>query len=107
MAESSIMRDPSEPRLLPILLDGIDNKRRQDAIFDISNYQYEQQPPGGSGRFPFPIGEPFVVPPDKALLARMGVAAERWKLHLEAGQSKRLDEAKRALQAVENYQLYR
>jgi hypothetical protein len=46
LAESAIASDPREPRLAPILLDGLEQKKRRDAFVNVSSYYYQQQPPG-------------------------------------------------------------
>jgi hypothetical protein len=93
VAESSLIQDPHEPRLFPILLDALEHKQPRDAAVDISDYRYEQQPPGGSGRSPFPFTSPFIVPPDQALRNRIELAAVRLELHLSRAEKDRLETA--------------
>jgi hypothetical protein len=95
LAESSIWRDPREPRLFRILLESIENKERRDAAISIWSYQYGQQPPGGSGRSSGPA-DPLIVPGDMTLQARIEVGATRLELHLSPAQKDRLERALKA-----------
>jgi hypothetical protein len=97
LAESSIVADPREPRLFNILLDGLESKARRKASLDVVYYQYQKQPPGGSGSLPLPPNASrYVRPPDDSVQDRIGVAVERLKLHLTQAQRNRLDDARRA-----------
>jgi len=91
LAASSIVSDPHEPRLFPILLEALENKEKRQLSLDIDGYTYRQVPPGGSRR----SMSPFPGQPDQDVYLRDNIldALHRLKRHLTQPQQARLTEA--------------
>jgi hypothetical protein len=102
LADSQSMLDPTDSRLFPLLIDGLQNKAVRDAQQDLCSYAFGQ-PPGGSGmRRPFPSMPPTNMPDlDDAMQQRIIRALEQLWLrgYLTPEQKelvKRLDKERKA-----------
>ena len=91
LAESSIVSDPREPRLFPILIDGLQSKETRKGCLDISGYRFQQIPPGGTGNV---MGiYPGLPDQDQYLRTRIETALYRLKAHLPQDQKDRFTKA--------------
>jgi hypothetical protein len=97
LGQSGLAADPREPRLFPMLVAALDDKEKRKASVDLSEYWYQQQPPG-SAPTPRLAGlpqSPFVVPPDQALVHEISTALERLRHYLTQAEKDRLNRATR------------
>jgi hypothetical protein len=98
LGQSGLAADPREPRLFPMLVAALEDKEQRKACLDVSEYWYQQQPPGSKppaslARFP---QSPFVVPPDESLVREIETALERLRRYLTQAEKDRLDRARQA-----------
>jgi hypothetical protein len=105
LGQSALASDPGEPRLFPMLIAALESKEKRKASVDLYSYQYQQQPPGGSGRpsFVFPPSVHF-TPPEDALQDQILTALYRLERYLTQEQKDRLRRAEQTAreQAKEN-----
>jgi hypothetical protein len=92
LAESSIAKDPGEPRLFDILLPVLEPKEKREASLSIAYYCFEQQLPVGTGPEAAWIAR-SIVPPEKALRSSVQLAMDRLERYLSSEQKKRLRQA--------------
>lgn len=96
LAESGIVADPREPRLFPILLSALESKKEREWSLDVSGYWFQQQPPGGSGRFtnrfPALVRQPQ-EPEEETVRKRVLAAMDRLERHMSQEQKDRFHQA--------------
>jgi hypothetical protein len=86
LGEFGLTADPCEPGLFSILYSAITERKMN---LDFTGYRFQQQPPGGTGVFTFPLPSSFPQPtetPDEVLRKRILTALYRLERHLSKEQ---------------------
>lgn len=96
LGEFGLTSDPCEPELFAILHSAITNTTERKMNLDFNGYRFQQQPPGGTGVFTFPLPSGFPPPtvtPDEALRNRVLTALYRLERHLTKEQQEAFRDA--------------
>ena len=92
LTESATLSDPREPRLFPILIDGLENKGTRASNREVSSYGYQQLPPGGSRNLTL-LASPSDPDQDEAFRKWILRSLQRLKPYLTQEQKNRLSKA--------------